>query len=266
MMRAGRYLYLGARRELINDPKINGEYALMRWCMAAAPASPALAHFDIGSNLGDWSAELLALLPAGDHVVHAFEPVPEQFEGIKGRFRDAAAAGKLTAHQLAIADRAGTTSFTLSGGVAGTSAIVNEDAAIPGETISVALDTLDQFVEHRKIGAIGLVKVDTEGNDFNVMAGAKQLLMDGRIAVLQFEYNWRWVAFGHMLHSVFKLVAPMPYKLARLTPSTLEVYDDWHPELERFFETNFALVHVDFLDKIPHQRVKFRLDNTQVAA
>ncbi len=266
LMRAGRFLYLGSRRELLNDPAVNGEYALIRWCMAAWPASHALAHFDIGANLGDWSAELLPQLPSGDHKVHAFEPGPEQFAAIENRCANAIASGSLQVHQLAIADHSGTTAFTLTGDHTGNSAIANENSDLVGETIAVTLTTLDQFVHDHQIGPIGLVKVDTEGNDFNVIAGAKDLLAQGQIAVLQFEYNWRWVAFGHMLHSVCLLAASTPYKLARLTPTCLEIYDAWHPELERFFETNFALVHVDFLDTIPHQKVKFDLGNTLVAA
>jgi FkbM family methyltransferase len=265
-MRAGRYLYLGSRRELVNDPEVNGEYALMRWCMTALKSSPNLAHLDIGANLGDWSVQLLNLLPAGGHIVHAFEPAPEQFSSIGKRCPAAVVNGQLKVHQLAIADRSGTTSFTLTGGQTGNSAISNEYSDLAGEAITVTLATLDQFVRDHQIDQIGLVKIDTEGNDFNVIFGAQEMLAQGRIAVLQFEYNWRWVAFGHMLHSVFKLAAPTPYKLARLTSTCLEVYDAWHPELERFFETNFALVHQDFIDKIPHQNVKFDLGNTPVAS
>jgi FkbM family methyltransferase len=264
LMRAGRYLYLGSRRELVNDPEVNGEYALMRWCMTALKSSPNLAHFDIGANLGDWSVQLLKLLPKDHHVVHAFEPAPEQFLSIEKRCSAEVANGQLKIHQLAIADRVGTTSFTLTGGQTGNSAISNEHSDLAGEAITVTLATLNQFVQDHQIDQIGLVKVDTEGNDFNVILGAQDMLAKGRIAVLQFEYNWRWVAFGHMLHSVFKLAAPTPYKLVRLTPSCLEVYDVWHPELERFFETNFALVRQDFIDKMPHQYVSFDLTNTPI--
>ncbi|HKT54434.1 MAG TPA: hypothetical protein VJP88_08275, partial [Caulobacteraceae bacterium] len=51
--RLGRWLYLGSRRELINDPHLNGEYALQAWLLEAAAARGApLVFIDVGANLG----------------------------------------------------------------------------------------------------------------------------------------------------------------------------------------------------------------------
>ena len=50
------------------------------------------------------------------------------------------------------------------------------------------------------------------------------------IGVLQFEYNWRWIPFGHTLKEVFDFLAGRPYLLGRLTADGVEYYADWHPE------------------------------------
>jgi hypothetical protein len=38
-------------------------------------------------------------------------------------------------------------------------------------------------------------------------------------------------------------VAGLPYCVARILPNSIEVLPAWHPELERFFEANYLLVH-----------------------
>jgi len=111
---------------------------------------------------------------------------------------------------------------------------------------------------------IALVKVDTEGNDFNVIHSGVALLRQGRIMVLQFEYNWRWIGFGHCLKQVFAEIEGTSYEIGRLVQSRIEVHAVWHPELERYFETNYVLVRRDVLALLPHRRVAFGPSGTIV--
>jgi FkbM family methyltransferase len=260
LMRFGRFLFLGARRELVNSPQINGEYRLIETVLDALSRSGAGAgtiHFDVGANLGDWTAQMFENPLAKTHSVYAFEPAPGQYAHLGQRLAARLADGRLHLEKLALADRSGTTSFLVTGDDSGNNAIATADAVVTGERIDVTLDTIDAFVAARNLGQIGFIKVDTEGNDCNVITGARETLAAGRIAILQFEYNWRWVAFGHMLHSVFNLVRDLPYQVAQVTQGGLEVHDVWHAELERFSETNFALIHNEFLPHLPHKRVRF---------
>jgi hypothetical protein len=97
-------------------------------------------------------------------------------------------------------------------------------------------------LEH-SIDQVDLIKIDTEGNDFRVIQGASVLLTKGGVGVLQFEYNHRWIHSRSYLKDVFDLVRNTPYRVAKVCSTALEVYSEWHPELERFFETNYILVH-----------------------
>jgi hypothetical protein len=54
----------------------------------------------------------------------------------------------------------------------------------------------------------------------------------------------------------------LPYKLAMLQPDELLIFSKWHHELERFFEGNYALVHVDALDWFPTNQVSWDRYNT----
>jgi hypothetical protein len=46
----------------------------------------------------------------------------------------------------------------------------------------------------------------------------------------------------------------------------IEVYDTWHPELERFIETNYVIAHHDALAALPHWRATFDAANTAARA
>lgn len=117
------------------------------------------------------------------------------------------------------------------------------DLGEPLRKVAVPTVTLNKFCEDHKIGHVHLVKIDTEGNDFYVIDGAIELLREGRVSVIQFEYNWRWIAGRHYLKDVFDLVQDLDYCVGKLTPTHIEVFEKWHPELERFFEANYVLVH-----------------------
>jgi FkbM family methyltransferase len=266
LLRTGRFLYMGARRELLNSPEVNGEYTLV-CAMAGWMAQTGGPHvcFDVGANLGDWTAELLRNTETDDLTVYPFEPAPAQYTAITGRFADQIAAKKIVPQQLALAAEPGTAQFVVTGANSGNSAIATSDAVIKGQSITVTLATIDQFCADHRLDRLAFVKVDTEGNDFNVIAGAAAMLAGGRIGLLQFEYNWRWVSFGHTLRKAFKAIEGQDYAVAQITEAGLEVHDEWHPELERFFETNFALVRHDMLAQLPHRRVRYDDANTLVA-
>jgi hypothetical protein len=107
----------------------------------------------------------------------------------------------------------------------------------------VETSTIDRYIAEKSIEHVDLLKIDTEGNDFRVLQGAIGSLRAGTIGVVQFEYNHRWIHARSYLKDVFDMVQSTPYRVAKVCSSALEVYTGWHPELERFFETNYALIH-----------------------
>jgi hypothetical protein len=107
----------------------------------------------------------------------------------------------------------------------------------------VNVTTIDDYCASKKIATIQLLKCDTEGHDMEVLRGAETLFCQGRIMVCQFEYNHRWVYSRHFLKDVFDFCQDLPYLVGKVTPGAIEVYKEWHPELEKFWEGNYVLVH-----------------------
>ena len=78
-----------------------------------------------------------------------------------------------------------------------------------------------------------------------VIRGALPLLKEERISVLQFEYNHRWIFSRNFLRDVFLAIESMPYTVAKLQADHVLLFEKWHPELDKFFEGNYALIHHD---------------------
>ncbi len=86
------------------------------------------------------------------------------------------------------------------------------------------------------------------------------MLATGSIEVVQFEYNWRWLLNKASLLDVFALVKDMPYRVGKLLDGSIEFYDEWHFELDRFFENNYVLVRKG--SRLDHQGVTVWFDSS----
>ena len=269
LWRVGRRLYCDARGEQrtgsISD---NGERFLQSVMVARAPNDVAMTVFDIGANQGEWTTSLLHLAPDSLRnqtrlSVHAFEPVP----GTAAIFRDQMAKTKDSAivqlHEVAMSSTPGRAQIGVYADGAGTNTLHFAGVSVePQQQIEVTLRALDEFCSAEGIGHIHLAKCDTEGHDLNVLKGAAEMLAAGCIDVIQFEYNHRWIYGRAYLKDVFDLIDELPYTLVRVDPERLTVFDVWHPELDRFFQSNYALVHERMHHWLPLHRGHFDGFNT----
>lgn len=105
--------------------------------------------------------------------------------------------------------------------------------------------SLDDYMRQQGVESVDFIKSDAEGHDIHVMFGAEQTLRNGRVAIWQFEYNHRWIDSRHYLKDVFEYIADKPYLIGKLHRTGIEVFEAWHPELERFFESNYVLIRRD---------------------
>jgi FkbM family methyltransferase len=231
--RLGRALYMAARGDVPNVASSNGEYWLLGHAIRSAQRGDRF--FDVGANLGDWSAECLRLGAAQRGCsVEAFEPSPRTASKLRSRL-----GSDIRIHELALSDRVGEAPFFEVGECAGTNSL----ASTPGSMrISVRTSTIDDFLAGHPGGAVKFLKVDAEGWDFLVLLGARAALSKGEVEIVQFEYNHRWLLARVSLQEVFRLVGELPYRVGRLSGSTVEFFDEYDPELDRFFEANYLLV------------------------
>lgn len=263
LWRIGRWLYTAARRDLPGDAEDTGEMALAQWIASAWSGEGAPVILDIGANLGDWIEPLLAAFAPQGVRAYAFEPAPQQRARLAERL--APFGNAVTIRPQAMGAEQATGHFRVTGASTGSSALVETGAQNSG-IIEVEIETLDRFVATEGIDHVHFVKIDTEGHDLNVLRGAAETLRQNRIEALLFEYNHLWIGTGSTLADVFRLIEPLDYQLGRLTADGIEIFNEWHPELDRFIMTNFLLVGPEMRRRLPCRAYRFDGANVAVPA
>jgi FkbM family methyltransferase len=137
---------------------------------------------DVGANLGVVSVILSRRF--ADRVVYAFEPNPTTYAALQENLALNRCAN-VQAQPMAIADRDGSIMFAAHPKDRGTTSIATADSA---NTISVKCSTIDTFLTRiAKAESVSFMKVDVEGFEALVFAGAEDALTHRRIATVYFE-------------------------------------------------------------------------------
>jgi len=146
---------------------------------------------DVGANVGLEALALSVLTPRGR--VHAFEPVPRTVEHLRQNIARNA-RGNVEIHPVAVGARTAELEFFDNTEFAAGSHVLDRSEALlrghlsadrPAEAfIRVHCTTLDEFVSASALSRLDLVKIDAEGYDLDVLAGAVAVLERFRPCVI----------------------------------------------------------------------------------
>ncbi|MCP3144181.1 FkbM family methyltransferase [Pyxidicoccus xibeiensis] len=134
---------------------------------------------DVGANLG-YMTSLMARRVGRHGRVVSFEPHPLLFTRLQeniARWRDVPDLGTVTPVRAAVADRVAEGQLVVPAGFEsnnGLSFVATDAVADARERIRIQLTTLDAHFSDAPAPAV--VKIDTEGNEASVFAGADRLL------------------------------------------------------------------------------------------
>jgi FkbM family methyltransferase len=265
--RVGRHIYCRARGEPARDEiTTNGETYVQQRILAAANRVGEFRALDIGANVGEWTLPLVSARPPrlrsqATTCIHLFEPVPATRALLEFRLANYEKERIIRIHNSALSDVCGYGSINVDESTGGRSSLVvgGIDGAAP---VAVQTTTLLRAFTDFRISHAQIVKIDAEGHDLAILRGGHELLSAGRIDVVQFEYNHTWIYSHAFLKDVFDLVSGLSYKIARIRPNCIEILDEWHPELDRFFHCNYLLVREPALAWFDIHYGKFDIFNT----
>ena len=219
------------RLDVQNDLTTNGESIVQ----AVALALPAPVVLDVGAHYGEWSESLLSQV-GNQPTLHLFEPSAPSAARAKSVIGD---RGEV--HQMALSDRSGEGCLHVVHEGAGSNSVVpfTDKNHATGQTETITFTTVDNFCADHSIDRVRLLKVDAEGHDLAVLRGAERMLDRQAIDLVQFEYNHRWIDARVFLLDAFQLLEGHGYRVGKVTPRGVEAYERWHPELEKFVESNY---------------------------
>jgi FkbM family methyltransferase len=190
--------------------------------------------FDVGAHAGNYANKIRSL--SASAKIYAFEPHPETFKELENQ----ASQNSYTAINLACSDTEGILSLYDYSGARSASQHASFYQSVfidlhKGDTQKweVVVKTIDQLSEHHGIDRIKLLKIDTEGNEFKVLLGAKRMIDNNLIDMIQFEFNEMNVVsrvffkdFYDLLknYAFFRLLADGLVPLGEYSPFTCEIY------------------------------------------
>lgn len=221
----------------------NGELRLAR---AVLPQCRVI--FDVGANVGDWTS--LALEIQRDASYHCFEPSVPTFALLKER----AFPSSVRRNAFGLSDAAEQRKmFVYAEGLGSNSLYFRTGLETTQELEeTVSLRTIDDYCAEQKIDAIDFMKIDVEGHELSVLRGARQMLTEERIGLIQFEYGGCYVASRTLLKDIWDYVLGLSssysfYKLHSDGPHPVPRYD---LTLETFQYSNWVVARKDWAPRL----------------
>ena len=163
------------------------EAGLITW--ARSLVKPDETFVDVGAHVGSWAQDL------AQHCFRAvaFEAQPSTYERlVQGTLR-ANLADRVTCSPLALGRETGTASLAIVSVDGGGSTVRHRpELGAVLETKLVPMTTLDVAIHPD--GRIGLIKLDVEGNEADVIEGATRTIAEHRPTILAEAWLHEWYA------------------------------------------------------------------------
>jgi FkbM family methyltransferase len=198
---------------------LSGELSLIKTTISEQSRAKAnYVIFDVGASDGGYCDMLLQHLH-GNPLIFSFEPSAVSFKKLKSKFQH---HPNVHVQQLALSNVSGELRlYTDEPGSTIASLFPLERAFNSNGQLQnfemVAVCTIDEFAAKHHIDNIDFLKLDTEGNELNVLLGASELLNSKRIKAIQFEFGtcnidsrtyfrdfWNLLSHGYHIYRIVK--------------------------------------------------------------
>ncbi len=200
--------------------------------------------FDVGANVGEWSKHVMSI--SSNLNIYAFEPIPGVFNQLKKNLP----FEHISCFNLALSDKASKKTFVYYKKNNTTSRlsgffrrpIVEEKLSVAPTSIQVDTEPLDSFVSTKNIASIDFLKIDTEGAELSILQGARNLLKNNQIKIIQFEYGGTYLDANTTLQEVYSLLSSYGYSIFRIIPNGIIHIRQWRDKLENYRYSNYLAI------------------------
>lgn len=163
---------------------------------------------DVGANFGFYSLLSAGINPKAN--IFAFEPSPYILRSFR-RNIELNNYENIYLQPVGVGDKEGKFKLFVSDvNNTGMSSLVNR-GEFSKYTVDVDVVSLDEFVVANSLSAIDLVKIDVEGNEFNVIKGMEEIIKINQPVIFIELLNDTLKNFGHHINDVFQFLSGMGY-------------------------------------------------------
>lgn len=182
---------------------------------------------DVDANVGNYSTKVMQLAPTSN--VYSFEPHPNTFlKLVKASqiflFKPFNLGCANDKSKLKLYDHTncdGSSHATLYKGV------IEEIYKCESKEILVDIIKLDDFVIEHNINEIDLLKIDTEGNELNVLKGFEKYIQSKKVNIIHFEFNNMNVISRTFFKDFYEFLEY--YDFYRMLPNSLVPLGEYNP-------------------------------------
>ena len=237
-------LYLAHKERGIlrsGDFRTTGERIFIETTLAKILDTDKPIIFDVGANTGNYSSYVRHIFP--NSMIFSFEPNPTAFKVLESKskthsihtFNVGLSSCNEHSEIYLYEDNDTTERASLyTGGLKELFGFPNPSKR------AVELVRLDEFCRQHGIKHIHFLKIDTEGHELEVLKGAGQMLEDGSIKVIQFEFSMNNVISRIFLKDFYDLMPK--YSFYRLKKSNLLPLRSYDPVNEIFVIHNIVAI------------------------
>ena len=166
-----------------------GTYELRETSLVKSHLRKGMTFLDVGANIGYYSLMAAAYAGPSGRVV-SFEPSPMSYRHFK-KTVDENGILNITIEQAALSDVAGEGQLFVPKEQGNNTPTMVANSG--GRAVPVPVVTLDEYLERNRIGRIDFMKIDVEGFEPKVIAGAQSAIRAKRIGAIICEFQGEWL-------------------------------------------------------------------------
>jgi len=205
--------------------------------------------FDVGANKGQFLS--LALSNAGDQqfTIHCFEPSKSAFSELTlVSINDP----KVQINHCALGIEPGESRLYYDQESSGLASMSKRNLDYLGIDFDcsekIRVDTVQAYCDSNRIDRIDLLKMDVEGHELDVLAGARSLFEHHAVHMVLFEFGGANIDSRTFFRDFYVFFQEFGMKVFRITPSGFFVpVMEYNEQCEQFRTTNFLCVCKDWL-------------------
>jgi len=217
----------------------SGEMALVR--LVDETHNRPCRVFDVGANVGQFAGLITGNCRTAELEIHSFEPSRQAFDQLALRFGD---DDRVTLNNFALGSDFGKATLYSDTPASGLSSLTRRDLAHVGRSMdlsqTVKVRTLDSYCEEHGIDRIDLLKIDVEGHERDVLAGASRMFEEQRVDAVTFEFGGCNIDTGIFMRELYYFFRDRDMDIYRITPrGYLRHLERYRESLEQFVTTNY---------------------------
>lgn len=198
--------------------------------------------FDVGANVGDYSAMLLKLTAEAPTSIHLFEPQASCFLEISRRFSNDSG---IFLNNLAVSNNNGLQEIYYDAEKSALASVYkrNLDHFSLDLNRSEMVNTirLDEYIDHHDVRHIDYLKIDIEGHELAAFEGLGHYLNPDFIDFIQFEYGGANLDSKTSLMDLYSFFEARGFVIAKIMPNGLEIRT-YQSCMENFAYANYAAI------------------------